>query len=68
MQVKADLSFIGAFKNVICELRQGFGRQFNGTGSFGNCRQRRFLITHPDGVNLHDPSSIRRRAGVDRLN
>jgi len=67
---EADLSFIGetyAFKNVICELREGFGRRFNGTGSFGNGRQRRFLITHPDGVNLHDPSSIRRHAGVNRL-
>jgi hypothetical protein len=68
---EAELSFIGetyAFKNVIRELRQGFRRRFNGTGSFGNGRQCRYLITHPDGVNLHDPSSIRRRAGVDRLN
>jgi hypothetical protein len=43
---EADLSFIGetyAFKNLICELRQGFGRRFNGTGSFGNGRQRPFL-------------------------
>jgi hypothetical protein len=68
---EADLSFIAetyAFKNVICELRQGFGRRFNGTGPFSNGRQRRSLITHPDGVNLHDPSTIRRHAGVDRLN
>ena len=45
-----------------------FGRRFNGPGSFGNGRQRRSLITHPDGVNLHDPSTIRRHAWVDRLN
>ena len=68
---EADLSFIGetyAFKNVICELRQGFGRRFNGTGSFGNGRQRRYLISHPDCVDLHNSSSIRRHAGINRLN